>query len=126
MPRSAPRAPARLRVREGRTLAVLGRHFPFWSLNAIRIVYLLADETNGIVRFGFAYGTLPGHMESGEERFLVEWKREDDSVWYDLLGFARWRHPLARLGSFYARRVVRRFARDSARAMLRAVRNSSD
>jgi uncharacterized protein (UPF0548 family) len=27
-------------------------------------------------RFGFAYGTLAQHAESGEERFTVEWNRE--------------------------------------------------
>lgn len=104
-------------VRAGQTVAVLGRHFPFWSLNATRVVYVLDEEAQA----GFAYGTLPGHMESGEERFLIEWNREDDSVWYDLQAFVRWRHPLARLASPLARAVVRRFARDSAAAMLRAV-----
>ncbi len=28
----------------------------------------------------FRYGTLPDHAESGEERFAVDWNREDDSV----------------------------------------------
>ncbi len=49
-------------------------------------------------RFGFAYGTLPGHVESGEERFLVEWDRGDDAVWYDILAFSRPNHVLTRLG----------------------------
>ena len=30
-------------------------------------------------RYGFAYGTLEGHVERGEEGFLVEW-RDDDRV----------------------------------------------
>ena len=38
-------------------------------------------------RFGFAYGTLPGHGGSGEERFLIERDR-DDGVWYDILAFS--------------------------------------
>lgn len=53
--------------------------------------------TGSIARFGFAYGTLPGHVESGEERFQIEWHRSDDSVWYDILAFSRPNHPLARL-----------------------------
>ena len=72
-------------------------------------------------RFGFAYGTLPGHAESGEERFLVEWDRADDAVWYDILAFSRPRHPLARLGYPLTRRTQRRFARDSAAAIRQAV-----
>ncbi len=103
----------------GITVAVLARHFGFWSLNACRIVYTLDDE-GPIVRFGFAYGTLPDHAEQGEERFMVEWHHEDNSVWYDLLAFSRPNHPLVRLGTPLARRLQRRFARDSKRSMARA------
>jgi uncharacterized protein (UPF0548 family) len=60
-------------------------------------------------------------MESGEERFTIEWRREDDSVWYDLLAFSRPRHRLARSGAPLSRRLQRRFARDSLHAMMRAV-----
>ena len=82
----------------GITVAVRARHFGFWSLNACRIVYTL-DEEGPVVRFGFAYGTLPDHAEQGEERFSVEWHHEDNSVWYDLFAFSRPNHPLARLGA---------------------------
>jgi len=30
------------------------------------------NEEEPIQRYGFAYGTLPDHAETGEERFLVE------------------------------------------------------
>ena len=72
-------------------------------------------------RFGFAYGTLPGHAERGEERFLVEWSHEDDSVFYDVLAFSRPNHLLAWLGYPFARILQRRFARDSKEAMKEAV-----
>jgi uncharacterized protein (UPF0548 family) len=39
-------------------------------------------------RTGFAYGTLPGHPESGEESFVVE-MREDGSVWFTVMAFSR-------------------------------------
>jgi uncharacterized protein (UPF0548 family) len=103
----------------GITVAVRVRHFGFWSLNASRIVYTV-DEEGPIVRFGFAYGTLPDHAEQGEERFVVEWHHEDNSVWYDLFAFSRPNHPLARLGKPLARRLQRRFAADSKRSMARA------
>ena len=74
-----------------------------------------------IGKFGFAYGTLPGHVESGEERFLVEWDRGDDGVWYDILAFSRPNHILTRLGYPVVRRLQKRFGRDSAASMLRAV-----
>ena len=69
-----------------------------------------------------AYRTLPGHVESGEERFLAEWDRGDDGVWYDILAFSRPNHVLTRLGYPVVRRLQKRFGRDSAAAMLRAVR----
>jgi uncharacterized protein (UPF0548 family) len=65
----------------GEVVAVIARVGGLWWLNACRIVYVV-DEPSPNARFGFAYGTLPGHAERGEERFLVEM---DDAgrVWYD-------------------------------------------
>jgi uncharacterized protein (UPF0548 family) len=78
-------------------------------------------EDKPVKRFGFAYGTLPDHAGSGEERFLVEWDRNDDSVWYDILAFSRPRHFLARLGYPWVRRAQKRFGRESAAVMRQAV-----
>lgn len=107
-------------IKVGATVAVLARHVGFWSLNSARIVYLV-EEGGDVERFGFAYGTLPGHAERGEERFLVEWSHEDDSVFYDVLAFSRPNHLLAWLGYPFARILQRRFARDSKEAMKEAV-----
>ena len=106
-------------LREGVEVAVLIRTLGLWSLNAARIVYTV-DEAAAAARFGFAYGTLPGHVEQGEERFTVE-LAADGTVWYDILAFSRPRHWLARLGYPVARRLQRRFVRDSQRAMGEAV-----
>jgi uncharacterized protein (UPF0548 family) len=114
--------PANTRLREGETVAVLIRAFGLWWLNAARIVYSVDEVAGSIERYGFAYGTLPGHVEAGEERFLVEWNRNDDSVWYDIRAFSRPRHVLTRLGKWQVRRMQQRFRDDSATAMLRAVR----
>ena len=99
---------------------MVARIFGVWWLNACRIVYAVSEE-GPVNRFGFAYGTLPEHPESGEERFTVEWHQADDSVWYDILAFSRPHHVLARLGYPYVRRLQKRFARDSAAAMVRAI-----
>jgi uncharacterized protein (UPF0548 family) len=103
----------------GATFGVAIKHFSFWSLNSARIVYLL-DDDGPTRRYGFAYGTLPGHAERGEERFLVEWRRDDDSVWYDLFAFSQPHHPLTWAGYPLTRMLQRRFARDSKAAMVRA------
>jgi uncharacterized protein (UPF0548 family) len=107
-------------IEVGATVAVLAKHFGSWSLNASRIVYLV-DEDGPVNRFGFAYGTLQDHGESGEERFTVEWRLEDNSVWYDLFAFSRPNHFLSVAGFPVARILQKRFAKQSKQAMARAV-----
>jgi uncharacterized protein (UPF0548 family) len=48
-------------------------------------------------RRGFAYGTLPGHPESGEESFVVS-LGPDGEVVYSLRAFSRLATPVSRLG----------------------------
>ena len=109
-------------IQKGEVVAVMGRAIGVWWLNACRIVYVV-DETGPISKFGFAYGTLPGHVESGEERFLIEWNQGDDAVWYDIIAFSRPNRFSARLGYPVVRRLQKRFGRDSAASMLKAVSN---
>ena len=110
-----------LPVIEGTVTAVLAKHFGFWSLNSCRVVYVLREECAIATRAVFAVGTLPDHSEEGEERFSIIWNRENDKVSYDIYAFARPKHILARVAAPLARRVQRRFARESAQAMLHAV-----
>jgi uncharacterized protein (UPF0548 family) len=109
-------------IRIGEVLAVIAHNVGLWWLNACRIVYVV-DEPEPIQRFGFAYGTLPDHAETGEERFLVEWDRASGEVSYDILAFSRPHQLLARLGYPYVRRVQKRFRLESAAAMVKAVKD---
>jgi uncharacterized protein (UPF0548 family) len=104
----------------GKVVCVVVNHGFCWSLNPCRIIYTL-EEKGKIERFGFAFGTLPGHSEEGEERFVVEWNRADDSVWFELLSFARPHHILAKIGFPFVGLFQRKFAEDSGRAMLEAI-----
>ncbi|MGO4691156.1 DUF1990 family protein [Glaciibacter sp. 2TAF33] len=66
---------------------------PFTVTAPVRVVYVI-DEA---ARIGFAYGTMKGHPESGEESWIVE-HRDDDSVWFTIRAFARpstWYYRLA-------------------------------
>ena len=109
-------------IQTGEVVAVIARNLGLWWLNACRIVYVV-DEEEPIQRYGFAYGTLPDHAETGEERFLVERDRASGEVWYDILAFSRPHLLLTRLGYPFVRRVQKRFAKASAAAMVRAVNN---
>jgi uncharacterized protein (UPF0548 family) len=116
--------PADTPIRAGETVAVMIQAFGLWWLNAARIVYVVDETIDATTRFGFAYGTLPGHVEAGEERFLVEWDRATDRVFYDIFAFSRPRHIFTRIAPWQVRRMQKCFARDSAAAMLQAVRES--
>ncbi len=106
----------------GQCVAVLAHVCALWCLNACRIVYIVNEE-GPVQRFGFAYGTLPEHAESGEERFTVEWET-DDTVWYDVLVFSRPNQLSVRLGYPLLRRLQKRFAGGSAAAMARATKKA--
>lgn len=101
----------------GTVVAVLVRHLGFWSLNGCRVVSLIEDETV----FGFAYGTVTNHAESGEEIFSVFLDSRTGAVSYQIRAVSRPQAPLARLGYPFARLLQARFRRDSAAAMQRAV-----
>ena len=116
--------PSGVPIEAGANVAVKARAFGLWSLSAARVVYLI-DEDGPIRRFGFAYGTLRDHVERGEERFTVEWHKQDNSVWYDILAFSQPRHPLVRLSSPLARMLQKRFVRDSQRRMVEAVQSQN-
>ena len=90
-------------------------HVPLYPLKVpVRVVYVV-DEP---LRKGFAYGTLPGHPETGEEAFIVEY-RDDDSVWLIIKAFSRpsswifWvGYPLVRLmQEIYTARYERALSR---------------
>jgi uncharacterized protein (UPF0548 family) len=60
-----------------------------------RVVYVV-DDTD---RRGFAYGTLPGHAESGEERFMVRYDPATEEVHAEVVAFSRHATWWSRLGS---------------------------
>jgi uncharacterized protein (UPF0548 family) len=111
-PKQAPIAPETV-------VAVLVRTAGLWSLNACRVVYSVdsLEETE----FGFAYGTLHDHAESGEEIFKVSFSPDTGDVSYVIRAVSRPRATLARLGYPLTRAFQARFRRDSSRAMARAV-----
>ncbi|MEJ3748550.1 DUF1990 domain-containing protein [Actinomycetes bacterium KLBMP 9797] len=53
---------------------------------------------------GFAYGTLPGHPEQGEEAFLIQ-RGDDETVRLTIRAFSRPASTLARLGGPLTRRA---------------------
>ena len=75
-------------VRPGDTALLLLGWGPASLRIPVRVVYIVDEPT----RRGYAYGTLPGHPESGEEAFIVE-HLDDGSVWLTIRAFSRPAHP---------------------------------
>ncbi|QNG20459.1 DUF1990 domain-containing protein [Rhodococcus triatomae] len=72
------------------------------------VIYVVDDDR----RRGFAYGTLDGHPERGEERFCVEWGA-DDAVVLSVIAFSRpalwWNRVTAPVGRRIQRHVTARY-----------------
>ena len=113
--------PRRAPVAVGTVVAVQIHHLGFWSLNGCRVLYCVGghhDET----RFGYAYGTLPNHAESGEELFEVSINPKTGDVMYRIRATSRAQATLAWIGQPFVRILQARFRSDSAAAMQRASR----
>jgi uncharacterized protein (UPF0548 family) len=70
-----------------------------FAIVTCRVVYLEEEPD----RFAFAYGTLPLHPESGEERFEIV--RADNGVVFRIAAFSRPQQVLSRIGAPVARRL---------------------
>jgi uncharacterized protein (UPF0548 family) len=74
-----------------------------------RVVYVVDDDNER----GFAYGTLRGHAECGEERFAVRYDPVSDEVHAEVTAFSRhatwWSRAVAPLTSLLQRVVTQRY-----------------
>lgn len=112
--------PRDARIEVGTVVAVMIRHFGFWSLNGTRVVYLIGGRDE--IRFGFAYGTLPNHAERGEELFEVFLDSVTNEVRYRIRAISSPQAILTHVGQPIVRVLQARFRLGSAEAMRAAVR----
>jgi uncharacterized protein (UPF0548 family) len=108
-------------IEPGLVFASVIHHLGFWSVNPGRVIDTLAGDPH---RAGFAFGTIAGHAESGEESFEVSRDPASAEVRFDVVAFSRPVAPLARLGAPIARALQRRFAREACAAMRDAATGS--
>jgi uncharacterized protein (UPF0548 family) len=108
--------PADAPVREGTTVVASRGFGPMLILAPCRVVYG-TDEPS---RFGFAYGTLPGHPESGEEAFHVV-LGTDGAVTAEIVAFSRPADFLTRAASPVARQVQKAATRRYLEGIMRYI-----
>jgi uncharacterized protein (UPF0548 family) len=111
--------PAQPSIDVGTNVAVQIRHLGFWSLNGARVLYQVGSD--GENTFGYAYGTLTNHAESGEELFEVSIDPQSGAVLYRIRAVSQPQSPLAWIGEPFVRVLQARFRRDSGLAMQRAI-----
>ncbi|MQM12983.1 hypothetical protein Taro_045907 [Colocasia esculenta] len=123
-------------VEKGTKLCVCVKEFLPWIAMPLQIAYVTdtsaggepsgeeggpagRPSSNGGAKafFGFGSGTLRGHLLAGEERFSVEWDK-NDQVYYDIFSFSKPAHILSALGYPYVLLRQKFFAQESARAVL--------
>jgi uncharacterized protein (UPF0548 family) len=115
--------PTKPAIEAGTTLIVYANHIFVWSINSCRIIYVIDDDDGTVKRFGYGYGTLPVHSESGEERFLIEWDRKLNVCKYEIRAFSRSNNPLVSLAWPLAKAIQDQFRQQSTRALFSAVNN---
>ena len=103
-------------IRTGATVIVtIGT--PRLALAAPCRIVAVVDDTD---RWGFAYGTLRGHPEQGEEAFEVT-MAADETVRFTITAFSRPGDPLVRLSGPLGRRVQVLATKAYLRALARFV-----
>lgn len=106
-------AEAQKRLAEGDVVVM---RVPLWPRDVPCRVVAVVDEPR---RAGFAYGTLPGHPESGEESFMVE-HLPDDRVVLCIRAFSRPASWLFRAGHPVVLLMQRVYTDRYLRALVRA------
>ena len=103
----------------GQVVATVTAVAGLWFTNPCRVVYV--DSRSDSNSVAYAYGTLRGHAECGEERFSISLDPSSGAVTYEISAFSRPATLLSKLGYPLARGLQRRFAAASAQALARAV-----
>jgi uncharacterized protein (UPF0548 family) len=92
---------------------------------ALAVPCRIVSVIDGQTRWGFAYGTLPGHPEQGEEAFLIS-VAPDRIVRFEIEAFSRPGDPLVRLSGPIGRGIQIGGTRGYLRALKRFVDEDID
>jgi uncharacterized protein (UPF0548 family) len=108
--------PSGAEIRPGATVIVLLGPSRLAIAAPCRVVAVVNEPS----RWGFAYGSLPGHPEQGEEGFVVS-IAEDGTVLFEVTAFSRRTDFLLRLSGPLGRALQQRGSRGYLRALRRFV-----
>ena len=106
-------------VAQGASVVAVTSIGPMQMAAPCRIVAVFKEPDT----FGFSYGTLPGHPESGEESFVLELR--GDATYFIVRAFSNPVDPLARLSGPIGRAVQRSVTRRYLSALRRFVESGN-
>ena len=101
-------------IRIGETVGYSARGLGIWWSYCCRIVDTFDTRDADTWRFGFDYGTIRGHPERGEERFVVTHNPASGQVWLELFAMSRPGRWFMWFGLPFGRRMQARFRRGAA------------
>eukprot|EP00903_Cladosiphon_okamuranus_P014474 g13426.t1 len=116
------------RWREGMGLLTVVKCYGLlWSANPCRLVYAhwdrnLPRELGKGRCSSVAFSTVAGHLIEGEERFSVEFREHDSSVWLDLYSVSRGSGVLGKVAMPFIRPIQKAFFAGQCREMLNLVK----
>lgn len=108
-------------IEVGAMFAFLSWQAGVWSTNICRVVDVYEREDDTHRHFSFAYGTVAPHVLRGEERFILDWDRQTDQVFFRIRKFSRPATWLIRLVTPLTRYMQSRFTADALARMQQAV-----
>ncbi|CAM9148160.1 unnamed protein product [Laminaria digitata] len=102
-----------------------------WSANPCRLVHAHWDKTLprtvGEGKYSsVGFSTVFGHLMEGEERFSVEFRDQDSTVWLDLFSVSRGHGILGRLSMPLIRPIQKAFFAEQCRQMLTLVKEEEE
>ncbi|CAM9641553.1 unnamed protein product [Scytosiphon promiscuus] len=115
------------RWREGMGLLTVVKCYGFlWSANPCRLVFAHWDrrlpcELGKGKCSSVGFSTVYGHLIQGEERFSIEFREEDSTVWLDLYSISRGAGVLGKIAMPFIRPIQKAFFAGQCKEMLRLV-----
>jgi len=125
-------------IKSNASVVVIAQSLLLWSMNPLRITAVEKHINRKVMnkssskagqqqkqqkcrQTAFAHTTVAGHQISGEERFTVEWNKENDSVWYEVYTISKPATLIATVAQPLLRLYQRLFVVQSIQAMKRQV-----
>jgi len=99
-------------------IATQVRYLGVWALDISKVIEIIDEKTDDLIRFGYVMGSTKYHVLHGEEAFILEYNRQNEETHYHIYSYSKPRGSLMRLGGPLIRRAQRKFVRAAAQYLI--------